>query len=304
MSDAPTSPDLTPRWDDLRIVLAIARAGSLSGAAARLALNTSTVARRLDALEERLDLHLFDRTSSGVLPTEAAEALLPAAEQMEQAAADAMRVVEGRETTPEGVVRLTAPPGWASLFIAPALVRLAERHPKLRIELDASVGYADLTRREADIALRVQKPKAGDFIVRAFVETELVPVAIPEIARTAGRVRSLDALRWITWGRDLAHLPDARWIAGLVNESSIVLRTSSIEAQRHAIAAGLGVGMDMRAVLGLSAAKAIRFPRALRTKMPPLPRGTIWLVTHRALRHVPRVAAVWTFLLEEAARLR
>jgi DNA-binding transcriptional LysR family regulator len=292
------------RWDDFKLVLAIARERSLSAAGARLGLNASTLSRRLDALEETLGAHLFDRTSGGVVPTELAEALVPAAEGMERAAADALRAVEGRETEPEGEVRITAPPGFASLVIAPALVRLAERHPRLRIALDASIGYADLTRREADIALRMVRPEGGDLVAKLVGEAPLVPLAARAFVEAHGPVEDLAELRWIVWGDDLAHLPDARWLRAQVPEDRIVLRTSSIEAQLRAMESGLGAALHVPHFVSAGAIAPLRLRPALAKRLPPFPRGQLWLVTHRALRQVPRVAVVWDFLAEELERAR
>src|SRR5687768_10191114 len=148
-----TAKDLaTIDWDQIRVFLAVARARQLAGAAARLGLDVSTVSRRIDRLEAELGVHLFDRTRDGTVATAAAEALLPAAEDMERALAQFATAADGVETVAEGVVRLTAPPGVADAFIAPALAGFHARFPKVTVELDASIGYADLTRREADLA--------------------------------------------------------------------------------------------------------------------------------------------------------
>src|SRR5438552_2910504 len=110
-------------WDQVRVFLAVARAGQLAGAAARLGLDVSTVSRRLDRLEGELGVHLFDRTRDGTIATAAAEAMLPAAEDMERGLALFAAAVDAIETVAEGSVRLTAPPGVADSFIAPLLAR-------------------------------------------------------------------------------------------------------------------------------------------------------------------------------------
>ncbi len=286
------------RWDDLKLLLAIARERSLSAAGARLGLNVSTMSRRLDALEEALGAHLFDRTAAGVAPSDLGSALVPTAEIMERAVADALRAVEGRETEPEGTVRVTAPPGFASLVIAPALVRLLARHPKLRVDLDASIGYADLTLREADIALRVSRPASGDLVARLVGEQEVIPIASRALVEAHGTVRDLADLRWIVWGDDLAHMPDARWLRSLVPEDRIVLKTSSVEAQLRAMETGPFASMQVRGFTSIGTMTPLRLGRALQKRLPPYPRGELWLVTHRALRQVPRVAVVWDFLLD------
>jgi DNA-binding transcriptional LysR family regulator len=286
------------RWDDLEVVLALVRAGSLAGAAARLEVNTSTVARRLDALEAALGVHLFDRSPTGIAATELAESLLPVAEAMERSVADALRVIEGRETEPEGTVRITAPPGLANWFVAPALIRLRARYPKLCIELDASIGYADLTRREADLALRANRPRSGDLLAVRLTEAQSILVATPALVPTP--LERLDAIDWITWGPDLASLPDARWITANVDADRIVLRTSSMDAQIHAARSGLGGLMVPQPFAEWIGLVEVPLSRSLAKRLPPTPSGALWLVGHRALRDVPRIRAVWDFIVAEA----
>lgn len=289
------------RWDDLDVLLALVRAKTLSGAAVRLGVNTSTVARRLDAMESSLGVHLFDRTPAGIVATSLAEGLMPIAETMERAAADALRLVAGRETEPEGTVRLTAPPGLANWYVAPALVELRRRFARLVVELDASVGYADLTRREADLALRSSRPRSGDLVAVRLAEAQSVVVAAPVLVDEAGPVADLDAFDWITWGSDLAHLPDAEWIAAHVSPDRIALRTSSMDAQLHAARAGLGALLVPRPFIEWTGLAPVRFKRPLARDLLAPPTGTLWLVGHQALRHVPRIEAVWEFMLEQAA---
>jgi len=293
-----SSADPRLRWDDLGLLLALTRAGTLSGAAERLGVNISTVARRLDAMEAELGVHLFDRTPAGVSATEIAEALVPAAEAMEHAAADVLRVLAGRETEPEGTVRITAPPGLASWVVAPALVRLRARYPKLCVELLSSVGYVDLTRREADLALRAMRPQSGDLVSVRLVEGTPVIVAAPSLCSRLGKLEHLDAVDWVTWGPDLAHLADGAWITKHVDPKRIVLRTSSMDAQIQAVRTGIGVMLVHRPFLPFVGLQEVPLSSALSKRLPPLPSGSLWLVGHRALRDVPRVRVVWEFVLE------
>jgi DNA-binding transcriptional LysR family regulator len=290
-------PTTSVRWDDLEVALAVGRAGSLAGAAERLGVNTSTIGRRLDALEAALGVHLFDRSPTGLAPTELAESLLPVAEAMERSVADALRLVEERETQPEGTVRITAPPGLANWFVAPALIRLRRQHPRLTIELDASIGYADLTRREADLAIRANRPRSGDLLAVRLTEAQSVIVAAPELVRTP--IDRLDAIDWITWGPDLAGLPDARWITANVDAARIVLRTSSMDAQIQAARTGLGAIMVPQPFAEWIGLDEVPLSRSLAKRLPPTPSGALWLVGHRALRDVPRVRAVWDFIIAE-----
>lgn len=285
-------------WEQVRLFLAVVRERSLAGASARLGIDVSTVSRRLDRLEEELGAPLFDRTRDGTTATALAEQMLPHAEEMELAAVRFAAAGAKAETEVEGTVRLTVPPGIADAFVAPALVRLHRRHPKLVVELDASIGYADLTRREADLAIRSSRPAGGDLVALKLVTARVVPLGSAAYAKELGRLRRLEDARWITWDRDLAHLPDALWLAKHAPSVVPVLRTSHFASQLAAARAGLGlvVTAEPFARAGLV---AIPHARALDAVFAELPAGSLWLVGHRALRHVPRVAAVWSFVVEE-----
>lgn len=285
-------------WDQVRVFLAVARAGQLAGAAARLGLDVSTVSRRIDRLEAELGVHLFDRTRDGTVLTAAAEAMLPAAEDMERGLAQFTAAVDAIETTAEGRVRLTVPPGVADAFIAPLLARFHQRFPRMVVELDASIGYADLTRRDADLALRVMRPRTGDLIATKLVTTRALPMTSPRYAEALGKLKRWGDARWITYGDDFATIPTARWVAERA-ASAIVLRTSSHASQVAAAEAGLGVMVTSEPFRHVRRLVPIAIARGLQADWNDLPVEELWLVGHRALRTVPRVAALWEFLAEQ-----
>ena len=284
-------------WEQVRLFLAVFRERSLVQASVRLALDVSTVSRRLDRLEDELGAPLFDRTREGTTPTVLAEELLPHGEEMELAAFRFATAGAKAETEVEGIVRLTVPPGMADVFVAPALGRLHERHPKLVVELDASVGYADLTRREADLAIRGVRPATGELVALKLVTARAAPLASPSYARELGRLKRLGDARWIVWDRDLAHLPETTWLRKHGPDVAPVFRTSHFASQLAAARSGLGC-----VVTALPFARAglveLAHAKSLDVAWSELPSGPLWLVGHRALRHVPRVAAVWRFVTE------
>ena len=284
------------RWDDLRVLLALHRRGSLKRAAELMGVNISTVSRRLDALEAAAGVRLFDRTPEGTHPTAAAEELLPFAESMEQAAHAFARGTEAFEAEPEGEVRITAPPGLVDHFLAAMLPRLCEAYPRLRVRLLSSVRYSDLTRREADLALRLSRPASGNLVAKRVSELPYCIISAPEVAARLGRLRDPNAARWTTWDDDLAHLPDRVWLDRHVAPENLALLTSSMTAQLQAVRAGLGLMLapDRYAELG-GLARVACAPK-LRRSIAEIPPATLWLVGHRALREVPRVAAVWSWL--------
>ncbi|AUX32246.1 MULTISPECIES: LysR family transcriptional regulator [Sorangium] len=287
------------RWDDIRIFLAIHRHGSLGQAGARLGLDTSTVSRRLTALEATLGARLFDRTRDGLVPTPVAELVLPAAEAMEAAHRRLARDASGAEADAEGVVRLSVAPGFADSFVVPTLARLRARHPGIRIELDASVRVLDLTRREADLALRSVRPEGADLVATRLASGRWVAAASAEVARDAGRVEAWDALPWITWDRDLGSFPPALWLARHAPGAEIALRTSFFRSQITAAEIGLGAVLVPEPYLRVHALTPLGFAGALEASAAEWPTDHLWLVGHRALRGVPRVSAVWSFLVEE-----
>lgn len=286
----------TADWDQIRVFLAVARSGQLAAAASRLGMDVSTVSRRLDRLEDDLGSHLFDRTKEGTVPTAAAEAMLPAAEEMERALARFTTAVDAIETVAEGTVRLTAPPGVADAFVAPLLSRFREKFPKVIVELDASIGYADLTRREADIALRAMRPKSGELVSVRVVQTRAIPMTSPAYATELGRLKKWTDARWIGWGGDLAHLDVARWMEK--HGSPPVMRTSHFASQLAAAAAGLGVAVASEPFRHVYGIVPVEFARSLQPSYDELPVEDLWLVGHRVLRTVPRIAALWDFLLK------
>ncbi|MDP3278614.1 MAG: LysR family transcriptional regulator [Deltaproteobacteria bacterium] len=284
------------RWDDVQVFLALHRERSLARAAVVLGLDASTLSRRLTALESALTLTLFDRGREGLAPTEAASQLLATAEAMELAAAEFSRDAEGFERQIEGRVRVSTMPGVADSMVAPRLGELLARHPKLTLELDVSVGYADLSRREADLALRGSRPTHVGLIARRLVRTPTVIVASPGYARALGTLRALGDARWITYAEDLASQPSMRWLAQCAPQLDPVLRTSSFSSQMAAARAGVGVLLAPAPFVDGETLVRVKASRAIEQSLREVAHGELWLVGHRALRTVPRVSAVWDWL--------
>jgi DNA-binding transcriptional LysR family regulator len=292
------------RWDDARVLLALHRTGTLSAAAAALGIDASTVGRRVDALEQALGARLFDRTPDGAVATAVADELVPLAETMERAATELAGAAGSFEREVEGVVRVSLPPGIADLLVAPFLPALHSRHPRLRLELDARVGYVDLARREADLVLRGMRPERGDLVAVRVAVSRSLPLVRDDLAARLGRVSDVAVVPWITYGHDLAHIPDAAWIGAAVPETSIVLRTSSFTAQVAAVEAGLGAALISEDLVATRPQLVpLSFTRKVASSLPPFPVGQLWLAAHRAMRSVPRVAAVWDFIVEQTAAI-
>ncbi len=291
--------DSEGRWDDVRIFLAAFRLRSLGAAAVRLGVDTSTVSRRLTALEGALGAQLFDRGREGLVPRRAAEILLPSAEAMEAAHARLTRDASGKELTAEGVVRVSAAPGIMETFVAPALVRLRARHPGLTLELDASARVVDLTRHEAELALRSTKPQGAELVMTKVASATWVPVASPARVKELGVVQSWADLAWIVWDRELASFAPSRWQAQHAGKAPIALRTSHAGSQMAALRAGGGVALVPNLYAAAYGLERVRHSKRLNESVAQLPVDDLWLVAHRTMRGVARVDAVWDFIVAE-----
>jgi DNA-binding transcriptional LysR family regulator len=268
-------------WSDLRYVLAIARAGTVAAAARRLGVNQTTAARRLAAAEAALKARLFERRDGVLYPTNAGEAAIARAAQVEQEVAALEHGVGGADTAPAGTVRLTAVPILANRLLVPAMPRLLARHPRLRVELIAEPRNLSLTRREADIALRLARPEAGVALARR--------IGRLDYAVYGPRRRKADALPWITYEEGLSHLPQARWIAAQDHETAPLLLNDA-EAIVQAVRTGLGKSL-VPCFVGENEPGLRRLSRVVLAR-------DIWLMAHRDLRAQGRIAAVIDWLME------
>lgn len=285
-------------WDDVRLFLALARSRTVGEAARALGVDASTVSRRLVTLEQVLGTTLFDRGRDGVEPTEAAERLLPVAEVIEESMSRFALEADGLERSPSGLVRIACPPDVAEVVVAPLLPELCRRYPALRVEIDPGEAVVDLTRREADLALRTVRPARGDLVTTRLAVTRWVLATTPKRARALGTLRAWTDAPWIGFGERLQGTPPARWLATHAPDVEPVVRTDSLMLQLALAARGVGVALVPEA----SAAHYELAPVAVGKRLAPAaaawPTVDLFLVTHRALRHVPRVRAVWDLLVE------
>lgn len=160
-------------WDDLKVFLALSRKGSARGAAQELGVSNSTITRRLDDMEQKLQAHLFDRTPDGYRMTGIGEQMLPTAEHVEELVMGVERKITGGDQELQGSIRLTLPPAGSLGFMVKAVAQFAEQYPGIELELMSSFDTADLSRREADIAVRVMPAKVqpAEYLIGRHVAT-------------------------------------------------------------------------------------------------------------------------------------
>lgn len=271
-------------WNDLRYVLTLSRAGTLAATARRLNVNPTTVARRLDAVQLALGVRLFDHVDGAFHPTKAGEAAIAHAARMEQDIAALESGVRSADDEISGSVRLTAVPVLVNRLIVPALPELQARHAGLRLDLVADSRNASLTRREADIALRLARPETG----RSVLARRLGQL---DYAVYGARDGSPNRLPWITYEEGLAHLPQARWIeTASRGEAMAPLSVNDAEALFQAVSTGLG-----KSLLPCFVADAAPGLRRLSGAKAVLSRE-VWLLTHAELRRHARMTAVVDWL--------
>lgn len=273
-------------WDDLRFLLALTRSGSLAGAAKRLGVNESTVARRIARFEAQLGTRLIERAGGQLHPSEAGTEVLAAAERMEFEAQSVAGQVAGADQRIAGRVRLTAVPILVNRVLMPALPTLLAAYPALEIELIAEPRDLSLTKREADIALRLARPRK---------ETRNFARRIGSLDYAVYGPAATDAnhLPWLTYEDSLTDLPQARWIAERLKAEEAAaaqVKVNDAEGLLHSLRAGLGKSLLPTKVAGSD-------PSLRRLEgYPAGPSRELWLITHPELRRLPRIGAVTDWL--------
>lgn len=266
------------RWDDLRIVLAIAEAGSLAGAGRQLGVSHATVFRRLDGLEERLGVRLFERLPEGYAPTPAGEDLAAAARRVETEVLEAERRVQGRDLMPSGTVRVTTTDTLYAGLLAPVLAGFRRAHPAITLEVTVSNRVHDLSRRDADVAIRPSDRPPEALVGRRLGRLRQAVYG----PAGAGQAAALAAADWIGPDDTMGYRTLERWMAGTGYAERCVLRLDSVLAMATAVRCGSGI-----AVLPCYLADAD--PGLQRLGEPV---EDLWLLTHADLRHTTRIRAL------------
>jgi DNA-binding transcriptional LysR family regulator len=281
-------------WDDVRHFLAVARGGSVRAAAARLGVNHSTVLRRIAQLEERLGARIFEKLPSGYRLTAAGEEVLEFADQMEASSHQLETRVFGRDQSVRGLLRVTLAPNLATHLLMPDFADFAHLHPDIEMEILSSGELANLTNREADVAIRVVYD-------RATLPLNLHALKGPEVfggvymARdrlAARRAGATDPVRWIVIS--LHGIPD--WAGeGEVRTTGVPFRTTDAGAQLAAVRQGLGI-TTLPCFIGDADPLLARVPGADLHMY-----GTLWLLTQGETRKTKRVRLFTEFMSRRLA---
>ena len=280
-------------WDDVRIFIAAARAGSLGGAATRLGIDAATVGRRVARLESALKSTLVVRSAQGLQLTAAGAQLLQVGLDAETAMDAAGRIAQPDVVA--GTVRISASEGFGGVVLAPALAGLHAARPGLRIELAASSGFLSPSRREVDMAITLSAPDSTRLIVEPLTPYQLALYAAPAYVTQRGAPNGIDDLGGhdiVGYVDDLIYAPELRYLDEVKPGLTPHLASSSIRAQRDIIAGGGGVG-----VLPCFLAEGLE-----RVLPDVLIQRRFWLSTHREVHDTARLRAVrgWVKALCEA----
>ena len=289
-------------WDDVRIFLAVARAGQILGAARRLELNHATVSRRIATLERALGAKLFRRLTTGSELTEEGQRFLVAAERIEADMIAARADVAGESDEVAGTVRIGAPDGFGVAFLAPRLGQLTERHPQLSIQLVPVPRSFSLSRREADIAITVDRPTEGRLVAAKLVDYTLGLYASRAYAERHGLPDTLAGLkrhRLIGYVADLLISLSLDYGPEIMPDWQTSFGVSSALGQMEAVRSGAGIGI-------LHTFIARTQPDLVPVAVAPPIRRAYWLVYHETVRPLRRVQAVSSFIAAavEAERAR
>ncbi|GAA0573228.1 LysR family transcriptional regulator [Halomonas salifodinae] len=287
-------------WDDLRLFLAIARSGTLAGAARTLGVNHSTVFRRLNAMEEGLEVRLFERLPEGYVPTAAGEALRGRAERVEEETQAIERELSGQDVRLSGRVRLTTTDTLANGFLAPVLKGFVEAYPGIELELLVVSAFLDLARREADIAIRPTQAPPETLVGRKLGSIRWGLYGARDYLRQ--RPVLVDPAcpgehRFIGGNEMIRHIASSRWLDEQVPASAVALRTNSVVAAMGAARAGAGL-----AVLPHYMARQEPSLECV-WEIGPEVATDLWLLTHPDLRHSARIRAFMSYAAE-AVRAR
>jgi DNA-binding transcriptional LysR family regulator len=288
-------PPVDISWEDARIFLAVAESKSLSAAARLLHAAQPTLSRRIAQLEARIGEPLFARSVAGMTLTGPGERMLEPARHMAQWAAELGRAAEERTTAPSGVVRVTAPPGIASDLLAPFAAFLRQALPSLRLEVIANVRYLDVARREADLALRFERPPQRDVVSLADIALAPAAYASPRYAATLKKGYGLQDVRWIAWAPPLDDVSPNPQLKKRIPGFVPAFTSDDFLVQLRAAEAGVGAIVLARPWHRFPSTDGLR-ALDLDLKVPP---ARLYLASSRGALDVPRVRAVADLLAAE-----
>lgn len=275
-------------WDDARFFLAIAREGQMLAAARRMQVSQARLSRRLQSLEDAVGTRLFDRSTRGCTLTEDGRTMFETAERVEAEMLGCLATLQRREDDVAGTIRIGAPDGFGSAFLAPRLRRFAETYPALRLQLVPVPRSFSLSQREADVAIMVGRPDKGRLRVRKLTDYTLGLYASADYLAEAGQpetLADLESHRLIGYVEDLIYTPELNYAPDILRGWRSRIEVSTAIGQLEAVRAGAGIGILHDFMIDGVDGLIRLFPE--RTVM-----RAYWTVWHENMRVERRVLAV------------
>lgn len=277
-------------WDDFRLFLAVADAGSLSGAAGALGVNHSTVFRRINALEDALGVRLFERHRDGYVLTAAGDEMHAGAERLRREVDDMDRRVTGRDLQLSGTVAVTTTDTLAYRYLGPHFTRFHAAYPDIGIDVVLDTQYLNLSKRQADVAIRPTLAPPEQLVGRRIADIAFSIYAAPDYLALHGAVDDLGRHVWLGFDDSLIHVEAAKWMRAEIGDAQVVLRANNLFALHGAAVGGLGLAV-LPCFLGDVEAGLKRIPG-----LPDDVRSELWLLTHADLRRTARIRAFLDFM--------
>jgi DNA-binding transcriptional LysR family regulator len=285
-------------WNDLQFVLAVADHGSLGAAARALGVNHTTVLRRVGAFEKEIGARMFERLPTGYALTPAGEELAQAARLMNETVTVVERRIVGRDLRLTGTVRVAAANTVAASILPEHLAAFAAANPEVQVELTTANAMANLTKRDADIAVRSTSEPPEHLLGRRVAAIAIALYAAPAYIRARRKARTLGHHTWVGPDDSLAHTTIARWMARELAGARVAVRADSVVSMRDVAVAGAGVAA-LPCYLGDLTPGLVRLGDPI-----PAMATELWLLTHPDLRGTARVRAVVDFLADALDRQR
>ena len=284
-------------WDNLRYVLAVANAGSLASAARLLGVNHTTVLRRVSAFEKRLGQRLFERLPTGYVLTAGGEELIAAARRIDDTVTTLERKLAGQDLRLSGTVRVTTTDTLMGSILPEILAAFRAAHPGIQVEVALSNLMLNLTKRDADLAIRPAKDPPETLIGRQVAKIAFAVYGSPHYLAKR-RSADLAAHQWVGPDDSLGGTSVAAWMRSELPESEITLRADSLLGLRQAAQAGLGLAA-LPCYLGDTSPDLV-------CVHPPITamETALWILTHEDLRHTVRIRAFIEFAADALSRRR
>jgi DNA-binding transcriptional LysR family regulator len=288
-------------WEDLKLFLTIAEEKSFSSAARKLNLGQPTLSRRISELETQIGDILFLRTNSGIILTKVGENLLPSGQLMHQWANEAERSLNKAKELPVGKVRITAPPGVAHDFIAPLYNTIQKKYPKIHFEVLSSIEILNLTRGQADLALRTIKPTEPELICIDEIHVSIHAFVSKSYFKKLPEKYTFSDIAWISWAPPYDNIFSHRELSKTIPNFQPVFTSDDFNVQLEACKQGAGAMILAKANHRFS---KINDLIELDLNLGPSAKGSLYLVCHKKMIDLPKIKAVIEIIQNEFKYIR